>query len=95
MIGHHRCDSAIAAALCTARYHLALPGHLARGHRAGLCYVLPERRRFDPARGEWVSLSFGRRVGPIDHGIGCTGPRPIVITSDASPVAAGMIESCS
>lgn len=32
MIGHHRCDSAIAAALCTARYHLALPGHLSRGN---------------------------------------------------------------
>lgn len=95
MIGHHRCDSPLAGALCSARYHLALPRHIARGHRVGLCYVLPERRRFDAARGEWVSMSFGRRVGPTDHGIGCTGPRPLTLNPEPLAPISGMIESCN
>lgn len=74
-----RCDSPMATASRYAAYLAAMPRRLSQGRWVGLCYVLPELRRFDASRGEWVSLSFGRRVGPRDLGAGCLGVKPITI----------------
>jgi hypothetical protein len=82
-----RCDSSKLGALLLGLHYLTLPHRRALGFRAGLCYVLPERRRFDERRGEWVSMSFGAHVGPADLGMGCLGVRPLYEEEVPEPVA--------